>query len=736
MTTADKPLRTCILVLGMHRSGTSALAGVLNRLGVDIPSKAMRAHSMNEKGFFESELIWKMHENLLASAGSSWKDWRPINPSWFASHRADEFRERALAILNEEFGASRLFVLKDPRICRLMPFWKSVFEEARIAPVALHIHRNPLEVAASLNRRDGFDPNYSNLLWMRHVLEAEAGSRGLPRTFVSYPQLLEHWPKVLDDAEKALNLNFPRSAGQVADEIEAFLTPELRHHSEQIEKVQNNPILSVWLRDTLSIMERWSEGGEDAVDHASLDAIRDQFDATVSSFGALVQRGFEAEQRRDKDNEDQALKARVAELEAEAEKVKRAKALRDARLVDERQLAATQLAEAQQDAEARRAEVNLHKAEIESLARDRDQANERIAKLEADAQAAERARADGEARLLDERQRAVTALACARQETEAQQAEVVAHKAEIDALQSQVAHLESAYAQRSHEAEDWARRGVDLEQRLGESEAKRASLQGQLQGQVKLAREQAAERLVADNEMGRLRDTHTKTKADLMQAQERVETLEEARARDQKEAEARLAEVKMQKAEIGTLQSQVAYLESAYKQRRHEADDWARRSADLERRLGEAENQRIALKRELDERLALAREEAAEKLIAKAEIGRLREAHGVTDADLRQAREQLAKHDQDRKRAQLEVDARRAEVQLQEAEITALKHQVAQFEIEMAKLREAQAKSLATLRDAEARARYAATARQAMYESNSWRLTAPLRWVSVRLRRR
>ena len=322
---------------------------------------------MNQRGVFESQKIWKMHESLLSSAGSSWSDWQPVNPGWFASPRADEYRERALEVLEQEFGASRLFVLKDPRICRLMPFWMSVLEQAEITPVALHIHRNPLEVAASLQQRDAFEPGYSNLLWTRHVLDAEAHSRNLPRSFISFSQLLQEWPRLLDQAQQTLGLSWPRFSERVACEIDDFLSSDLKHHTESIGKVQNNQMLSGWLRDVLAIMERWSQDGEDRTEHAKLDEIRAQLDATGPTFAMLQKLHNAARSLSQSDKElaekDQHIEEQRNTLQAESQRA----SVRIAELEAEGKQAAAQIAAMRKEAEEHLAVTDAQVAELEAL---------------------------------------------------------------------------------------------------------------------------------------------------------------------------------------------------------------------------------------------------------------------------------------------------------------------------------------------------------------------------------
>ena len=118
--------RNAIFVLGMHRSGTSAVAGVMSVLGVGMPLHLMAAHATNPRGFFESDVIMRVSDRMLAAAGSSWDDWRHIDRSLVDDTLVDE----AVTALGEEFGESPLVCIKDPRHCRMAPTWFAAAEKA------------------------------------------------------------------------------------------------------------------------------------------------------------------------------------------------------------------------------------------------------------------------------------------------------------------------------------------------------------------------------------------------------------------------------------------------------------------------------------------------------------------------------------------------------------------------------------------------------------------------------
>lgn len=287
--------RQAIVVLGMHRSGTSAIAGVLERLGCTTPVSQIPKGDQNPKGFFESKKIARHNDKVLASAGSNWHDWRPVNPGWLDSPAVSGMIDEAMAILNEEFADSPLIVIKDPRICRLVDYWALVLQKAGIEPLFLNIHRNPLEVTQSLLKRNHFDPSFGLLLWLRHMLDSEAATRGRRRDFTSFARLLQAWPGVISQAEDALGLRFPRMSETVAVEIDGFLSQELRHHTESAERVLANPMMSEWVRSCFEIFERWvKRGSEDNTDYADLDRIRAQFDAATPAFSRFALIGEEA----------------------------------------------------------------------------------------------------------------------------------------------------------------------------------------------------------------------------------------------------------------------------------------------------------------------------------------------------------------------------------------------------------------------------------------------------------
>ena len=286
--------RVCVLVLGTHRSGTSALAGCLVRLGCEPPQTPIGACKTNERGFFESWLIHDLNQEILTFLQSHWTDYKPLAWQKLVSEESEAWQQRAVQILQQEFPGTAPIVLKDPRISRLLPFWLRALAATDYAAHAILIHRHPLEVALSLQRRNQLAVPYGQLLWLVSVLEAEQASRSLPRSFLSYGQLLEQAPAIFQRIGQELQLNWP--AGQHAtardpqSPLKGFLSADLRHHhaSSTPEAKAGSPLpplLADWIAMTYQSLERFAAGTAEQGDLERLDQTRRPLHTALAALG-------------------------------------------------------------------------------------------------------------------------------------------------------------------------------------------------------------------------------------------------------------------------------------------------------------------------------------------------------------------------------------------------------------------------------------------------------------------
>lgn len=224
---SDRP----IVILGMHRSGTSLLAGILVRLGLDLGSRLIEANEFNPGGHWEHRAVVLIHDRYLKARRSNWHDLRPRPQEWYQAGRlVERCKRRLVQVLTRDFSDSRIWGIKDPRMCRLGPMWQDVFDRLGSKPGFIVLFRHPAEVAASLDRRgDGFTPGKSALLWLRHVLEGERFARSGPRLFLSYESILADWQTAVRQITEFFNIEWLKAEEKVPG-IEAFVSPALRHH--------------------------------------------------------------------------------------------------------------------------------------------------------------------------------------------------------------------------------------------------------------------------------------------------------------------------------------------------------------------------------------------------------------------------------------------------------------------------------------------------------------------------
>ena len=340
----DKNKKIAVLVAGMHRSGTSAVTRLLSLLGCDLPKTLMDAASSNETGHWESTRIVALNDEILQSAGSVWDDWEPFNPSWYELPATALFRERAQSILRSEFGDSRLFVLKDPRMCRLLPFWLEAAEGFGAEPLVVCPVRNPLDVAKSLEKRDGIEVSVGLLLWLRHVLDSEFASRGQRRAYLRYEHVLSRRYAVADQLEDVLGVRWPNRSSTAELEINRYLSPGLRHHRSDDSSLIADPGLSRWLRSTFAILDRWSNGEICETDTTDLDRTRNAFNEATPTFNTAIAAARISLLERDnqigrldqavveRDNQIGRLDQAVVERDRQIARLNQATAARDRRL--------------------------------------------------------------------------------------------------------------------------------------------------------------------------------------------------------------------------------------------------------------------------------------------------------------------------------------------------------------------------------------------------------------------
>jgi GT2 family glycosyltransferase len=265
-----------VVTVGMHRSGTSLAARLVNLVGVDLgpPEQLMEAKADNPRGFWENVPIYQLQRRMLRYLGGTWDAPPPTLPGWEQHRSLDRFRDDARQTLEEVFGdlaADRCIGWKDPRTSLLLPFWRTVLPVDRVVLVV----RDPIEVISSLAQRNGLDPEASARLWLRYHLTAQ---RDAPNALVlDYEDLLTDVDTGVQQLTEYTGLQGPTRDGW--HEIRTFVDPALRsrprvHHDD------HGPTVSL-----ATAVYRGEEGAWDAAREVLLDGI--QALATVQAVGPL-----------------------------------------------------------------------------------------------------------------------------------------------------------------------------------------------------------------------------------------------------------------------------------------------------------------------------------------------------------------------------------------------------------------------------------------------------------------
>lgn len=277
--------KQALIVLGMHRSGTSSVAGVLCQLGAAAPRTLMPEHPDNPKGYWESLAIVAENEQLLQAGGSFWNDWRQFEcPRPGSAHRTAAV-DRMAAVLNAEFDDAPLIVLKDPRICRMYPLWAEALGARGYTALAIMPIRHPMEVAASLSARDGMSVAHGLLVWLRHVLDAELATRDRPRHFLEWSAFIADWRAEVISACERLAFQLPAFTDITAVKVDDFVDGSLRRQSAGAALPKDTPD---WIGLTHSALRRLVANPEDSEALVSLDEVRGELNTQTRTFGPVL----------------------------------------------------------------------------------------------------------------------------------------------------------------------------------------------------------------------------------------------------------------------------------------------------------------------------------------------------------------------------------------------------------------------------------------------------------------
>lgn len=307
--TANSPGRA-LLVLGMHRSGTSAVARVINLLGAELGNELVPPGPDNPEGFWEHAEAVRINDDLLHGLGRTWHEMRDMPEGWIDSPHARAAAQRIDKLIERDFSASGLCAVKDPRICLTAPLWIKAFEAREIEVACLFVVRDPREVVASLHRRNRWPSAPLYLMWVQYLMEAAAASEHRRRAVLAYDQLLSDWRGSMTRVARELHLSWPVTPDDaVSESVDAFLDPAHRHHEEDPRKSAGEVAAMPVLARTLYRACLGIASGED--NWSAISDLHDSYRGIGRLYAAHMDQLFA--QRWDAEHRAQTAEARLAE---------------------------------------------------------------------------------------------------------------------------------------------------------------------------------------------------------------------------------------------------------------------------------------------------------------------------------------------------------------------------------------------------------------------------------------
>jgi hypothetical protein len=290
-TTSDRRL---VLVLGVGRSGTSLITGILGQVGFHVPQPEIQADETNPRGFGEPEWVVKFHTRLMEQLHVTVFDARPR--AWEITGRVT--REPMIQAelrdwLGTQLSAAGAVIVKDPRTAWFLPLWMDCAGELGVPPSCLVTLRHPAEILASARAWYGrWQTDGSRAAaWLNVMLETERATRGRPRVYVRYEDLLTDWLGEVRrigeqlDLPQLRRLDQERLAG-----VGEFVDPTLHRSRVGWEELDVPPAIRDMAEKVWGQLQLLAQPERDATAaQGALDTARSTFDDLYAQAEAIAQ---------------------------------------------------------------------------------------------------------------------------------------------------------------------------------------------------------------------------------------------------------------------------------------------------------------------------------------------------------------------------------------------------------------------------------------------------------------
>lgn len=275
--------RRVVLVVGSGRSGTSALAGALQALGMYVPTPEVPSSERGSRGVAESQWVVDLHTELLERVNVATYDARPS--AWFETGKwsangmprtrvVDWLGPQFDVRLNPDLDVEPELVIKDPRLAWFLGLWKAAALRVDAEASYLTPLRHVTEVVGTRDKQAA-----RTAAWVNLMLHTERGTRGSSRAFVRYDDLLADWTIPLFRVGQQFGVRaVTEASANSMRKVHQFVDPDLRHSHHTWADLSVPPRLQEIAEESWQALSGLAdEGGDTADRQATLDQLREAY---------------------------------------------------------------------------------------------------------------------------------------------------------------------------------------------------------------------------------------------------------------------------------------------------------------------------------------------------------------------------------------------------------------------------------------------------------------------------
>ncbi|HEX4044756.1 MAG TPA: sulfotransferase [Gammaproteobacteria bacterium] len=239
--------KNVFIVLGMGRSGTSAITRSLLALGIDLGDRLLPGNQHNEKGFWEdADILYKINRGVHHALNDNWLTVGRLTDTEINQHPTlRHYQQDAIRLLQQRLAATQHWGFKDPHTVKILPFWQAVFKTLTVDEHYIITIRNPLAIAHSHQKFFDTELEIGMMSWLVCTYAAIEGTHGKKRVVVAYEQMLQDPVVELQRIHQSLGIAQPLNDTAINEYAKTFLDRSLNHHDYTDEAFKTHRLAAV-----------------------------------------------------------------------------------------------------------------------------------------------------------------------------------------------------------------------------------------------------------------------------------------------------------------------------------------------------------------------------------------------------------------------------------------------------------------------------------------------------------